>query len=74
MTRPGRGPVRVRARVQLANELKTLRSAGARLAVLEPTDELMALVEGFPHRKGTGRAITNYAHTQTRTLLQQLGF
>lgn len=67
MTRPGRGPVKVRARWQLANEVAQLRRTGVRVAVVEPDDEVMAAAEGFPREnRPAGPVIAGLARSMTR--------
>lgn len=66
MTRPGRGPIRARARRQLAKETRALEAAGARTVVLEPDATVLAAAEGFPRANpGAGRAIVDAARRQT---------
>ena len=58
MTRPGRGPVKVRAGRQLDREAKTLRAAGAEVVTLRPDETVMELADGYPrHRPEAGPAI-----------------
>ena len=62
MTRPGNGPVRRRARRQLASEVDALERSGARVLVLEPDQELMQVAEGFPRsRPEAGLAVADRA-------------
>lgn len=66
MTRPGNGPVRRRARRQLAAEVARLRDAGVRTLVLEPDAEVMAIADGFPRSNPeAGQAIADKARTMT---------
>ena len=66
MTRPGRGPVRARARRQLATEVAALNAAGARTIVLEPDSTLLEIAEGFPrNRPEAGEHIVAAAVEQT---------
>lgn len=48
MTRPGRGPVRVRSRRQLDHEADALRDDGVDVVLIEPTAEVVELAEGYP--------------------------
>ena len=49
--RPGRGPVRARARRMLERETGDLRAAGSRPLVLVPDDDVMRAAEGFPRQR-----------------------
>jgi predicted acylesterase/phospholipase RssA len=51
MTRPGRGPVRVRARIQLRREADSLRAAGNTVIVMEPSQQITSQAEEFPRNK-----------------------
>ncbi|MEM9564405.1 MAG: patatin-like phospholipase family protein [Actinomycetota bacterium] len=65
MTRPGRGPVRWRAKRQLQREVDRLRLAGSEVVVVEPTAELMELAGGYPRtRPEAGPAIVDAARRQ----------
>ncbi len=65
MTRPGRGPIRLRARRQLRREVARLRRAGAEVLVVEPTIGLMELASGYPRtRPEAGPAIVAAARAQ----------
>ncbi|MEM9200283.1 MAG: patatin-like phospholipase family protein [Actinomycetota bacterium] len=48
MTRPGRGPIKLRARHQLRQEIAALERAGTRTVVIEPTPEVIELAKGWP--------------------------
>ncbi len=64
MTRPGNGPVRQRARRQLASEVRALERSGARVLVLEPDEALMEIADGFPRSNpDAGLAIADAAAT-----------
>ena len=66
MTRPGRGPIRRRARRQLRREVAALEAAGVETTVLEPSAALMAEAEGWPRsRPEAGAAIVATARAQT---------
>jgi NTE family protein len=73
MTRPGRGPVRLRARWQLRREVAALRSAGSQVVVVTPDERLMALAEGYPRqRPDAGPGIVAEAKRQTEMALAEL--
>jgi len=66
MTRPGRGPIRARARRQLAAEVAALRANGTRTIVLSPNEEVLVAAEGFPRqRPEAGAEILAAAQEQT---------
>ena len=70
MARPGRSPVRFRARRQLKREVATLRATGATVVALRPDEAIMDLAEGYPrHRLEAGPAIVAEARRQTVTAL-----
>lgn len=74
MTRPGRGPVKWRARRQLARERARLEAAGIRTAVVEPDADLVALADGYPrHRPEAGPAVVAAARALTETALAEAG-
>ena len=62
MTRPGRGPVKIRARRQLADEVTALQRQGAKVVVIEPDERVMDTADGFPRSKpDAGHAIIDAA-------------
>ncbi|MEM8922682.1 MAG: patatin-like phospholipase family protein [Actinomycetota bacterium] len=66
MTRPGRGPIRVRARRRLDRELEELRRAGSHTVVLRPDDAIVEAAEGFPRGgPAAGADIVDAARRQT---------
>lgn len=66
MTRPGRGPVKLRARRHLRTEFAALRAAGARVVIIEPTAEIVALGNGFPRSNPqAGHAVADAAKDLT---------
>ncbi|MEM9612384.1 MAG: patatin-like phospholipase family protein [Actinomycetota bacterium] len=70
MTRPGRGPVKARARRQLAAERARLDAAGIRTVLIEPDAELVALADGYPrHRPDAGPAVVAAARALTEAAL-----
>lgn len=74
MTRPGRGPVKLRSRRQLAGEVDTLRAAGARVVVIEPNEHIMQAAAGFPRSNpGAGRSIVASAAKLTIATLARQG-
>ncbi len=74
MTRPGRGPIKIRARHQLRQEIGALERSGARTVVIEPTPEVIDLAKGWP-RIGAERGpeIVATAAKQTIDQLASLG-
>jgi NTE family protein len=50
MTRPSRRFLARHARRRLADEVAQLRITGKRVVVVEPTEELLAIADGFPRR------------------------
>lgn len=65
-TGPGRGPIRVRARRRLEDEVRQLRSRGTRALVLSPDEATLAAADGFPRRRPeAGAAIVEAARKQT---------
>ena len=73
MSRPGRTPVRARARRQLRREVAALRQRGTHTVVIEPSAEFVALAAGWP-RSGAerGPAIVAAAARQTAAELGPL--
>ncbi len=66
MTRAGRGPLRVRARRQLSQEVAELHANGIRTIVVSPTDAVVTAAEGFPrHNPENGAVIIAAARDQT---------
>lgn len=62
MTRPGRGPVKIRSRRELATDVAALRSGGARVVVIEPDAKIMERAAGYPRSNpGAGRSIADSA-------------
>ena len=74
MTRPGRGPVKVRARRQLKTEVAALEQRGANVTVLEPDEAIMTVAEGFPRQDpDRGYDIIEAAKAMTIEALQRDG-
>ena len=72
MTRPGRGPVRVRARRQLRDEAAQLRRSGTRVVTIEPDEDVLALAEGFPrNRPDAAPAVIERVATMTADYCRQ---
>lgn len=70
MTRPGRGPVKWRARRQLAKQRARLDAAGIRTVLIEPDAELVALADGYPrHRPDAGPTVVAAARALTESAL-----
>ncbi|MEM7271521.1 MAG: patatin-like phospholipase family protein [Actinomycetota bacterium] len=66
MARPGRGPIRARARRTLDDEVRTIRAAGSRTLVLRPDAAALEAADGFPRtRPDAGSAIVEAARQQT---------
>ncbi|MEM8706422.1 MAG: patatin-like phospholipase family protein [Actinomycetota bacterium] len=66
MTRPGRGPIKIRARHQLRQEIASLERAGTRAVVIEPSPEVIELARGWPRTGGErGPEIVAAATKQT---------
>lgn len=66
MARPGRGPIRARARRALARETEALQTNGTRTIVLIPDSTVLAAAEGFPRsRPDAGADIIEAARKQT---------
>ncbi|MEO0494701.1 MAG: patatin-like phospholipase family protein [Actinomycetota bacterium] len=71
MTRPGRGPVKIRARHQLRQEIAALERVGTRTVVIEPSPDVIELAKGWPRVGGErGPEIVAAATKQT---IDQLG-
>lgn len=71
MTRPGRGPIKIRARHQLRQEVAALERVGTRTVVIEPTPDVIELAKGWPRVGGErGPEIVAAAAKQT---IDQLG-
>ncbi|MEM7322133.1 MAG: patatin-like phospholipase family protein [Actinomycetota bacterium] len=72
MTRPGRGPVKLRARRQLKAEVSTLTRNGTRVVVVEPDEAIMTVADGFPRQNPErGSDIIDAARAMTVEALQQ---
>ena len=52
MTRPGRGPIKIRARRQLRREVAAVERSGARTVVIEPSAEVIEMAKGWPRTGG----------------------
>lgn len=73
MARPGRGPIRVRARRALETEAQRLRDNNTRTLILIPNDQVMAAAEGFPRsRPSAGAEIVEAARRQTVAAFNEL--
>jgi len=71
MTRPGWGPVKYRARRHLTTEFAHVREAGARVVLVQPTAEIVALAQGFPRENpDAGQAVV--AATKALTIQGRL--
>lgn len=69
MSRPGRGPIKLRARHQLRQEIAALERAGTRTVVIEPTPEVIELAKGWP-RVGAERGPEIVAAATKQTIDQ----
>jgi NTE family protein len=65
MTRPGRGPIRWRARRQLAAEAAALEAGGATVVVISPDAATMAADGSRPQSPDAGLAVVAAARRQT---------
>jgi predicted acylesterase/phospholipase RssA len=74
MTRPGRGPVKWRARRHLVSEFEAVRETGTQVVIVEPTAEVVALADGFPRNNpDAGHAVADAARALTREALRGVG-
>ncbi len=66
MTRPGRGPIKIRARHQLRQEIAALERVGTRAVVIEPSADVIEMAKGWPRTGGErGPEIAAAAAKQT---------
>ena len=69
MTRPGRGPIKIRARHQLRQEIAALERTGTRTVVIEPDADVIELARGWP-RTGAERGPEIVAAAAKQTIDQ----
>ncbi len=53
MTKPGRGVIRARARRQLEQEVALLAETGTRVVIVQPTEAILDMVQGYPRTNHT---------------------